>query len=217
MNTSKCQRCNGTGRLSADNIHGHPAEACPDCGGTGRVHDSTVYGGAKVHMVNTKECPRCHGTGNKEIGMGDYVNCPVCGGTGKIVDNTETIKIAMDNMGITIGGAPYGPNELTLDTLQATVDERAKHIDPDKLLGILFFAVELGGEAGEALNVVKKMERERLGIDGSRDTVDHLAQELADTIVTACNVARCAGIDLTEAIRTTFNASSEKWGLKIRL
>lgn len=46
-----------------------------------------------------------------------------------------------------------------------------------------FYAIELFGEAGEALNVVKKLERERLGMVGSRATVQDLADELADVVI----------------------------------
>jgi len=42
-------------------------------------------------------------------------------------------------------------------------------------VSLLFRGVELGGEAGEALNVIKKLERERLGWRGSRATPEQLA------------------------------------------
>lgn len=76
-----------------------------------------------------------------------------------------------------------------------------------------YFAVEMGGEVGEALNVVKKLERERIGAPGSRDTVEHLAEELADVIITAVNLANAYGIDLNSAVVNKFNATSEKVGL----
>lgn len=47
----------------------------------------------------------------------------------------------------------------------------------------LYRAVELAGEVGEACNVVKKLERERLGLKGSRETIEHLAEELADVFI----------------------------------
>jgi hypothetical protein len=55
---------------------------------------------------------------------------------------------------------------------------------------LLYRAVELGGEAGECLNVVKKLERKRLGI---------------------------AGIDLEAALVRKFNTSSEKLGAETRM
>lgn len=114
-------------------------------------------------------------------------------------------------------GTGYVAPPFTLHGLQHAVDARSHQIDPRKLLGPMFFGLELGGEAGEAQNVIKKLVREDLGIDGSRDTTEHLAQELSDTIITCCNVARYYGIDLTEAIRTTFNNTSEKRNLRVRL
>ena len=42
---------------------------------------------------------------------------------------------------------------------------------------------ELAGEAGEVCNVLKKLHRERVGVPGSRDTLDHLAEELADVVI----------------------------------
>ena len=62
--------------------------------------------------------------------------------------------------------------------------------DPKAVASLLYRAVELGGEAGECLNVVKKLERERLGI---------------------------AGIDLEAALVRKFNTSSEKLGAKTRM
>lgn len=80
-----------------------------------------------------------------------------------------------------------------------------------------FRGLELGGEVGEALNVIKKIERERLGIKGSRDTLEQLAEELADVVICADLVAMDTGIDLGVAVARKFNATSEKVGLKARI
>jgi NTP pyrophosphatase (non-canonical NTP hydrolase) len=80
-----------------------------------------------------------------------------------------------------------------------------------------FWGVEMAGEVGEACNVIKKLERERLGVRGSRDTVEHLAEELADVVICADLVARHYGINLDQAVARKFNATSEKVGLKTRL
>lgn len=84
-------------------------------------------------------------------------------------------------------------------------------------LSLAFKATELAGEVGEACNVIKKLEREKLGIAGSRDTPEHLAEELADVVICVDLIAMHMGIDLTEAIRKKFNATSEKIGLQTRL
>lgn len=76
---------------------------------------------------------------------------------------------------------------------------------------------ELAGEVGEACNVIKKLERERMGIRGSRDTVEHLAEELADVIICTDLIAAAYGIDLDAAVARKFNATSEKVGLKTRM
>jgi NTP pyrophosphatase (non-canonical NTP hydrolase) len=76
---------------------------------------------------------------------------------------------------------------------------------------------ELAGETGEVCNVIKKLERERLGWRGSRDTVEHLAEELADTVICADLVALAAGIDLNAAVARKFNATSEKNGFPHRM
>lgn len=84
-------------------------------------------------------------------------------------------------------------------------------------LTLTFRATELAGETGEACNVIKKLERERLGIPGSRDTLEHLAEELADVVICIDLIAMDLGIDLNKAVSDKFNATSEKVGLATRL
>ena len=76
---------------------------------------------------------------------------------------------------------------------------------------------ELAGEVGEACNVIKKLERMRLGIAGSTDTVEHLAEELGDVIICVALIANEFGIDLSNATRAKFNKTSKKVGLKSRI
>lgn len=89
--------------------------------------------------------------------------------------------------------------------------------DPSTQPDASFRGNELGGEVGEAQNVIKKLERERHGWAGSRDTVDHLAEELADIIICTDLIATMYGIDLDKAVTEKFNATSEKVGFPIRL
>lgn len=84
-------------------------------------------------------------------------------------------------------------------------------------VSMTFRATELAGEVGEACNVIKKLERERIGLVGSRDTKEHLAEELADIVICTDLVAMDADIDLDAAIAAKFNATSEKNGLATRL
>ncbi len=76
---------------------------------------------------------------------------------------------------------------------------------------------EMAGEVGEACNVIKKLERERFGIAGSRATVSDLADELADVVICADLIAMQYGVDLEAAVVRKFNATSGKVGLKTRL
>lgn len=142
----------------------------------------------------------------------------------------SAVRVTAAKAGVDLGGNPlrkpadvdleglgYHPYPFDMFGLQHAVDSRNADIDPDGKLGALFFATELGGECGEALNKVKKLERERLGILGSTTTVAELGDELADTIITACNLARQYDINLTEHIRNVFNETSRKRGLRHRL
>jgi NTP pyrophosphatase (non-canonical NTP hydrolase) len=84
-------------------------------------------------------------------------------------------------------------------------------------LPALYFSNALGGEAGEVCNVVKKLERERLGYPGSRATMEDLADELADVIIYADLLAETCGIDLGRAVSEKFNKTSDKLGFSVRL
>lgn len=71
---------------------------------------------------------------------------------------------------------------------------RDKEWNPDSTLDLDFCGVELAGEVGEACNIIKKLERERLGLRGSRATLQDLADGLADCVICvdliACNLGR---------------------------
>jgi NTP pyrophosphatase (non-canonical NTP hydrolase) len=76
----------------------------------------------------------------------------------------------------------------------------------------LYFSNELGGEIGEVQNVVKKLERAKLNMRGTRATLDDLADELADGLICLDNLAECYGIDLKAATVRKFNETSAKNG-----
>lgn len=105
----------------------------------------------------------------------------------------------------------------THTTLRAANLARQKEWDQDNQISAAYRGNELPGEVGEACNVIKKLERERLGILGSRATVGELADELADVLICADLIAMHYGIDLEAAVARKFNATSEKVGLNTRL
>lgn len=109
------------------------------------------------------------------------------------------------------------PTETRFDTLREANEHRQREWDRDNKITLAFRGNELGGECGEAQNVIKKLERERLGIRGSRATLDDLADELADVVICADLIAMQVGIDLKEAVRRKFNRTSEANNLRTRL
>lgn len=76
---------------------------------------------------------------------------------------------------------------------------------------------ELAGETGELCNILKKIERERRGMRGSRATVEQAAKEVGDVIICADLISAALGINLFEAVRDKFNHTSTKYGLKERM
>lgn len=94
---------------------------------------------------------------------------------------------------------------------------RQKEWDEDNRITLAYRGNELAGEVGEACNVIKKLERERIGIRGSRTTDEALAEELADVVICADLIAMHAGIDLSNAVSRKFNATSEKYGLSTKM
>jgi NTP pyrophosphatase (non-canonical NTP hydrolase) len=119
-------------------------------------------------------------------------------------------------------------------TLRMANMARQKVWDPGSDITLEYRGNELAGEVGEAVenvvdllqlsistgrmaNVVKKLARERLGLRGSRATVEDLGKELADIVICVDLLAMHAGIDLGNTVRDKFNETSEKVGLPTRL
>lgn len=78
------------------------------------------------------------------------------------------------------------------------------------------------GEAGEALNVVKKLNRVRDGLghmnkEGEADLKQQLADEMADVAIYLDLWAASQGIDLAQAIVNKFNRDSAKHGVEHKL
>lgn len=102
-------------------------------------------------------------------------------------------------------------------SLRAANIARQKEWDRGDVITASFRGLEMAGEVGEACNVIKKLERERLGIRGSRATVENLAEELADVVICADLIAMMYGIDLGEALAGKFNHTSLKNDLSTML
>lgn len=102
-------------------------------------------------------------------------------------------------------------------TLRTANEFRQREWDKEGGIDASYRGNELAGEVGEACNIIKKLERERLGIRGSRATTAQLAEELADVVICVDLIAMQYGIDLDAAVAAKFNATSQKYGLATRL
>lgn len=105
----------------------------------------------------------------------------------------------------------------TFFTLREANNARQALWDDKGQLDLAYRGNELAGEVGEACNVIKKLERERRGIRGSRDTLEHLAEELADIIICVDLIAMHVGISMDEAVADKFNKTSIANDFPIRL
>jgi NTP pyrophosphatase (non-canonical NTP hydrolase) len=107
---------------------------------------------------------------------------------------------------------------VTYSTLREAIDARMEEWDgqANAELPLTYFSNEMAGECGEACNIVKKLEREAYGMDGTRATKDDLASELADVIITTYRLAAKLGINLDEATENKFNWTSVKMNMNTR-
>jgi NTP pyrophosphatase (non-canonical NTP hydrolase) len=104
-----------------------------------------------------------------------------------------------------------------LSELRKANETRQAEWDVDNQITLAYRGNELAGEVGEACNIIKKLERERMGIRGSRATRAQLAEELADVVICVDLISMALGIDLASCVREKFNATSEKNKLATRI
>jgi NTP pyrophosphatase (non-canonical NTP hydrolase) len=106
---------------------------------------------------------------------------------------------------------------VSYSTLREANAARQVEYDPQKKLGLLYWSNALAGEVGELCNVVKKAEREKLGLPGSRSTRADIEEEIADVYIYLDLMCYRLNFDAGPAIKKKFNATSEKLGHKTRL
>jgi NTP pyrophosphatase (non-canonical NTP hydrolase) len=102
-----------------------------------------------------------------------------------------------------------------LKKLRLAQIERQKLWDSGSMLDLSYFGNAAAGEMGEACNIIKKLERERFGLPGSRSTVELLADELADVVIYLDLIAAKTGINLEAAIKNKFNKDSTEHGFDV--
>lgn len=103
---------------------------------------------------------------------------------------------------------------IDLDTIRRANKARQLEWDGDAEFSLLFFSNALAGEAGEVANVVKKMERHRMGLRGSIADPDALGEELADVLTYTDLTALKGDLDLGTVFVNKFNAVSAKYGMR---
>lgn len=87
--------------------------------------------------------------------------------------------------------------------------------NPNKLLSLSFRSNEMCGEIGEAANVIKKIERERLGLVGSRATLDQAGLELADGVICIGLISMELKLDMGYYVPKKFNLTSRERNLNV--
>src|SRR5215831_13809170 len=99
---------------------------------------------------------------------------------------------------------------------------RDREWDPSHPITLEFRGNELGGECGEAQNIIKKLARALLGVRGTtatvedlaedleKDLVDNLARKLADVVICADLIAMAIGVDLGKMVREKFTETSDR-------
>ncbi len=77
---------------------------------------------------------------------------------------------------------------------------------------VMEWGCAIGGEAGELLNILKKIRREEQNLGGSRvpgDSKAAVAKEIADIVIYCDLLAARMGIDLQKAITEKFDETSQ--------
>lgn len=104
-----------------------------------------------------------------------------------------------------------------LNRLRCEAEEGFNHPLQSWSLSDWFLATT--GELGEAANVAKKLNRVRDGIPGNKQTPEELREklkrEIGDTYIYLDLLTQAAGIDLEDAIITSFNEKSKEVGCSI--
>lgn len=90
-----------------------------------------------------------------------------------------------------------------------------EHVD------LAFRGLEMAGEAGELANKLKKLVRLQRRITGTNEDratlMQEIADEMGDVMICVDLIGMEVGINMAEAVRSKFNATSIKHGLKTRL
>lgn len=170
--------------------------------------------------------PRCNSLTHTCEDCPDRKPAPVLSGL-----QEEEILMGFHNVNDRLDNLMMVPFEFT--TLTEANINRQKEWDPSDAIGHSYRGNEMAGELGEALekatillltagkilnlcNMIKKVDREHLGLRGSRVELSEVAKEFGDAQICLSLAAIKLGINLEQATKDKFNESSIKLGLKTR-
>lgn len=108
----------------------------------------------------------------------------------------------------------YMTDGVTFNVLRDANISRQQEWPGNDQADVPFRAIEFAGEAGELSEAIKKFLRAERGIKGSTATLADVASEMGDVLVSLDLLAREMGINLGDAVRSKFNATSEKYGMR---
>lgn len=108
----------------------------------------------------------------------------------------------------------YMTDGLTFNALRGANDHRQQEWPGNEHADVPFRTIEFAGEAGELAEAVKKWLRAERGIKGKEASLADVASEMGDVVVALDLLAKQMGINLGEAVRGKFNATSEKYGMR---
>lgn len=110
---------------------------------------------------------------------------------------------------------------LTFQRLQFVGWERSKAWSGAYPWSLSDWGVAVGGETGEMLNVIKKLNRSRDAMEGNKETdkelLLQLRSECADIVIYLASLAASEDFDLGEEIIKKFNETSMRKGFEERL
>lgn len=110
---------------------------------------------------------------------------------------------------------------MNLDKFNELNWQRAQLWHKDKAWSLSDWMTATLGELGEAANVVKKLNRIRDGLAGNKEGVTEqtlradLADEIADTFIYLSLFATAANINLSEAVVSKYNRTSQRLGMPL--
>lgn len=111
----------------------------------------------------------------------------------------------------------YMTDGITFNVLREANRRRQQEWPGNEKADVAFRAIEVAGEAGEVAEAIKKFLRAERGIKGSVATREDVASEMGDLLVSLDLLADSLGINLGAAVRSKFNATSEKYGMRTYL